>query len=80
MIPISKPWDYSSGMNWIFTEHLARERQQALLAEMQNNRLANLEHLSVRVRLAHWLRITADKLEPICRDAINPKPEMVSSK
>ena len=58
-------------MNHIFLEHQVRERQQALLSEAQNRQLLKLETPGFRVRLAHWLRSVADKLEPICQDAIN---------
>ena len=64
-------------MNWIFTEHHVREHQQAMLDEAQNQHLVELETPSFRVRLAHWLRDTANKLEPICSDATQT---LVSSK
>jgi hypothetical protein len=56
-------------MNWLMTEHIARERQQALLIESHNRHLLELETPSFKIRVAKWLRITADKLEPICQDA-----------
>lgn len=68
-------------MNHIFIEQQVRERQQALLSEAQNQRLLKLEQPSVRVRLAQWLRDVANKLEPICQNAINAsRDEFVHSK
>jgi hypothetical protein len=55
-------------MNWLMTEHIARERQQALLEESHHRHLVELETPSFRTRVAQWLRKTADKLEPICQD------------
>jgi hypothetical protein len=78
LIPILESSAYSLGMNWHFTEHVARERQQNLLSEAHDQHLANLETRGFRARLADWLRIAADKLEPLCKDAI--KPELVRSK
>jgi hypothetical protein len=57
-------------MNWLMTEHIARERQQALLEESHNRHLVELETPSFRTRVAKWLRKTADRLEPICQEAM----------
>jgi hypothetical protein len=57
-------------MNWLMTEHIARERQQALLIESHYRHLVELETPILRIRVAHWLRKTADKLEPICQEAM----------
>ncbi len=62
-------------MNHEIAQHIARERQQNLLLEAQNSRLANLGKPSIRILMAHWLRDLADKLEPICREAMNPSRE-----
>jgi hypothetical protein len=68
-------------MNWLMTEHIVRERQQALLEESHNRHLLELETPSFRTRVAQWLRKTADRLEPICQEAMqNVGSELVSSK
>ncbi len=68
-------------MNWLMTEHIARERQQALLEESHNRHMVELETPSFRTRVAQWLRKTADRLEPICQEAMQiSKSELASSK
>jgi hypothetical protein len=81
LIPMPEFEDYSLGMNWLMTEQIARERQQALLEESHNRHLVELETPSFRIRVAHWLRTTADKLEPLCQDALQTVgSELASSK
>jgi hypothetical protein len=68
-------------MNWLMTEHIARERQQALLEESHYRHMVELETPSFRTRVAQWLRKTADRLEPICQEAMqNVGSELASSK
>jgi hypothetical protein len=68
-------------MNWLMTEHIARERQQALLIESHYRHMVELETPSFRIRLAQWLRKTADRLEPICQEAMQiSNSELASSK
>ena len=68
-------------MNHLMIEHIARERQQALLEESHNRHLLELETPSFRTRVAQWLRKTADRLEPICQEALQiSKSELVRSK
>jgi hypothetical protein len=68
-------------MNWLMTEQIVRERQQALLAESHNRHLMALETPSFKTRVAKWLRKTADRLEPICQEAMQiSNSELISSK
>jgi hypothetical protein len=68
-------------MNHLMTELIARERQQALLTESHNRHMVELETPSLRTRLAKWLRTTADRLEPICQEAMQmSNSELASSK
>lgn len=68
-------------MNHLMTEHIARERQRALLAESHNRHLLALETPSFKARVAKWLRQTADRLEPICQEAMRiSNSELASSK
>ena len=68
-------------MNHLMIEHIARERQQALLEESHNSHLLALETPSFKTRVAQWLRQTADRLEPICQEAMQTvSSELVSSK